>query len=258
MTVKPRVVVTRPAHQAAGLAHAFEEAGFPVALLPLLEVTEPRDPAPLDAAVARIETFDLVVLTSANAVPPFTRRLRGSIPDGLRIAVVGPATARVAREAGLTVHYEAERAEAEGLVELLGSEVKGRRVLFPQAADARPTLEQGLTAAGAEVTSVTAYDKRLPPAVRGQARELFGDGPAGTGSDARLGVVTFTSPRIVRHLVHLLEGLGGWEARRDELLAVSIGPVTTRELERFGVGEVFEASRPGDREMVHALEATEG
>ena len=235
------------------MVRAFEEAGFPVARLPLLEVTGPEDPEPLDAAVAGLATYDAVVLTSANAVAPFAERLRGPLPEELLIAVVGPATARAVREAGLPVHREAERAEAEGLVELVGHEMAGRRVLFPQAADARPTLEEGLTAAGAEVIPVVAYDKRLPPDASGQARELFGEAPCGGESDAALGWVTFTSPRIVRHFVELIEGLGGWEERRDELRAVSIGPVTTRELERLGVRTVAEAESPGDREMVRAV-----
>lgn len=232
---------------------AFEEAGFPVALLPLLEVTGPDDPAPLDAAVAALDRFDLLVLTSANAVAPFAERLREPLPDRLLVAVVGPATARAVRGAGLPVHREAERAEAEGLVELLGPEIRGRRVLFPQAADARRTLEEGLAAAGAEVTAVVAYDKRLPPGAPEQARELFGETPSAGTDDRSLGWVTFTSPRVVRHFIDLIEGLGGWETRRDELRAVSIGPVTTRELERFDISAVTEAESPGDRELVRAV-----
>jgi len=252
--VPPRVVVTRPTHQASGLVRAFESAGFPVALLPLLEVTGPEDPAPLEAAVASLDTFDAVVFTSANAVAPLTERLREPLPEKLLVAVVGPATARAARDAGFPVHREAERAEAEGLVELLGSELRGRRVLFPQAADARPTLEEGLSEAGAEVVAVVAYDKRLPPEAPARARELFGDEPCDPSSDTALGWVTFTSPRIARHFVELIERLGGWERRRAELRAVSIGPVTTRELERLGVSDVAEAESPGDREMVRAVE----
>lgn len=245
----PRVVVTRPAHQAGGLVRAFEAAGLTTALLPLLEVTAPHDPAPLDAAVVELDRFDAVVFTSANAVAPFVERRRAPLPDGLLVAVIGPATAKALQEAGLPVHREAERVEAEGLVELLGDELEGRRVLVPQAADARATLEDGLTAAGAEVTAVVAYDKRLPPGAWQRGRELFGDRPG----ESTLGWVTFTSPRIVRHFVELIDGLGGWARRRDDLQAVSIGPVTTRELQRQGVALVAEAETPGNEEMVRAV-----
>lgn len=251
----PRIVVTRPAHQAAGLTRAFESAGFPVARLPLLTVTAPLDPAPLDAAVAELDMFDWLVLTSANAVPPVIERLRGPFPARLKVAVVGPATAAALRTAGLPVHREAERAQAEGLVELLADAVQDRRVLCPQAADARPALALGLEAAGAAVTVVTAYDKRLPPEAREQARALFGETPD-PPPERKLGWVTFTSPRIVRHFVHLTADLGGWESRREELRAASIGPVTTRELERFGVGSIAEAKTPSDQEMAEAVTAT--
>jgi len=247
--VLPRVVVTRPTHQAQGLMRAFAAAGFETVLLPLLEVTAPQDPAPLDAAAAELDRFDAVVFTSANAVAPFVERLRTPLPEDLLVAVIGPATAKAVRKAGLPLHREAERAEAEGLVELLGGELQGRRVLVPQAADARATLEEGLTAAGAEVTAVVAYDKRLPPGAREQARELFGDRPG----KSPLGWVTFTSPRIVRHFVELIDGLGGWARRCVELQAVAIGPVTTRELERQGVAVIAEAERPANEEMVRAV-----
>lgn len=250
----PRIVVTRPAHQAESLARAFADGGFPVVRLPLLTVTAPTDVAPLDDAVARLDAFDWLVLTSANAVPALTDRLRGPFPARLKVAVVGPATAAAVRAAGLPVDREARRSEAEGLAELLTDEVRDRRVLYPLAADARPTLAEGLRTAGAVVTAVTAYDKRLPPEALGQARGLFGETPD-PPPEKRIGWVTFTSPRIVRHFVHLTENLGGWEARRDELHAVSIGPVTTRELERFGIGCIAQAESPGDEEMVRAVTA---
>jgi|tagenome__1003787_1003787.scaffolds.fasta_scaffold20960519_1 hypothetical protein len=41
--------------------------------------------------------------------------------------------------------------------------------------------------------------------------------------------------------------------RARELKAVSIGPVTSAELRRFGVEPAAEAERPGDEEMVAAV-----
>jgi uroporphyrinogen-III synthase len=245
------VVVTRAAHQAAGLAAAFGAAGARVELLPLLAVTAPEDPAPLSEALAALAGFDWMVFTSANAVGPVAERLAGPLPERLRVAVVGPATAAAARERGLPVHLEAEKAEAEGLVEALaeapGGAPTGKKFLLPQAGDARPVLAEGLRAAGAEVTAVVAYGKGLPPEARERARELFAREP--------LGWVTFTSPRIVRHFVRVMETFeaGSWERRRGELRAVSIGAVTTRELAARGVSPAAEAERPGEEEMVAAV-----
>jgi uroporphyrinogen-III synthase len=237
-----RVVVTRAEHQAEGLAEAFRAAGAAVELLPLLEVAPPADPLPLARAAAEISSFDWVVFTSTNAVEAFLP-LAAPLPAALRIAVVGPATAEALRSRGVEPHLTAYRAEAEGLAADLAPRVAGKRVLLPQAPDARQALFDGLRAAGAEAVAVVAYDKRLPLEAARRAGELFATSP--------LGWVTFTSPRIARHFAELFGET--WERRRGELRAVSIGPVTTAELRRQGVEAVVEAERPGDREMVAAV-----
>src|SRR5262245_35113781 len=160
----------------------------------------------------------------------------GALPPRLRIAVVGPATAEALRAFEIEPHLLASRSDAEGLVaDLLPHLGRRRRMLLPQAADARPTLCEGLTTAGAEPVAVTAYDKALPADAPRRAAELF--------STSAIGWVTFTSPRIVRHFAELFGG--DWERRRDELRAASIGPVTTAELLRQGVEPMAEATRPG-------------
>ncbi len=88
-----------------------------------------------------------------------------------------------------------------------------------------------------------AYDKRLPSEAAQRARELFAGSP--------LGWVTFTSPRIVRYFIELLGA--DWERRRPELLAASIGPVTSAELRRQGVEPTAEAVVPGNEAMVEAV-----
>lgn len=244
-----RVVITRPARQAEGLAAAFRDAGYTVDLLPLLEVVAPEDPGPLDEALARLSDFDGVVLTSANAVPPLAERLEGAWPDGVWIATVGSATTRRVREAGWTVDFEPEDSRAEGLVAELGPNVAGARLLLPQAADARPTLERGLRDVGAEVTVAVAYDKRLPPDSLANARELF--------SSRDPGWVTVTSPRIGRHLVELLREVWGdeaWESRKGHLRLVSIGPVTSRSLRKLGLEPAAEATEPSNRSLVAAAQ----
>jgi len=239
-----RVVVTRAEHQAGGLAAAFTAAGADVEVLPLLEIVPPADPHPLERAASELALYDWLVFTSANAVEAFLPLTGGALPDRLRIAVVGPATAAALRDWSVEPHLIAARSEAEGLVAELAPLVdRGRRVLLPQAADARPALAEGLARCGAEPVTVVAYDKRLPAEAHRRAAELF--------STAPLGWVTFTSPRVVRHFVGLFGA--DWERRRPELAAVSIGPVTTAELRRHGVEPAAEAARPGDDGMVEAV-----
>ena len=237
-----RVVVTRAEQQSEGLAAAFERAGARVELLPLLEVVPPADPRPLERAAAEAGSYDWIVFTSSNAVEAFLP-LTGPLHETVRIGAVGPATAEALRHFGIDPDLTARKAEAEGLAAELASQVAGKRVLLPQAADARPALLAGLREAGAEAAAVVAYDKRLPPDAPAHAVELFAATP--------IGWVTFTSPRIVRHFVELLGA--DWERRKGELRAVSIGPVTSAELRRHGIEPAAEAARPGEGEMVEAV-----
>ena len=271
-----RVVVTRAGRQASGLAAALAAAGARVEALPLLEVVPPADPQPLARAAAELPLFDWVVFTSTNAVHALLPQaqtpgdgsgggsMAGSAGSGggrsgssgamgghrsrPRIAAIGAATAAALRGLGIEpALVSAAREQSAGglLAALLPHLDCGQRVLLPQAADALPTLRQGLLAAGIGAVAVVAYDKRLPEASRRRAAELFASQP--------IGWVTFTSPSIVRHFACLFGD--DWPHRRVELRAASIGPVTTAELRRQGVDPAAEAAAPGDEELVAALTA---
>jgi uroporphyrinogen-III synthase len=156
---------------------------------------------------------------------------------------VGPATAEALRTWEVEPHLIAAKSDAEGLlVELAPRVDRRRRVLLPQASDARPTLQEGLLKAGADPVAVVAYDKRMPADAPRRAAELFAE---------EIGWVTFTSPRIVRHFAELFGA--DWERRRSELRAASIGPVTSAELRRLGVEPSAEAAAPSDQGMVESV-----
>ena len=243
-----RVVVTRGTRQAGGLAAALAAAGAAVEPLPLLEVVPPAEPAPLARAAAELPLYDWVVLTSTNAVHALLPRAPAALPPRLRTAAVGAATAAALRGLGVepTLVAWAGNESAGGLLAVLLPHLDcGQRVLLPQAADALPTLRDGLRAAGIAAVAVAAYDKRLPAAARRRAAELFAGQP--------IGWVTFTSPSIVRNFAALFGD--DWTLRHAELRAASIGPVTSAELRRQGVKPAAEAARPADAELAAAVAA---
>jgi len=246
-----RVVVTRAAHQAAPTVATFAGAGARVRLLPLIEVVPPADPAPLDAALADLGAYRWLIFTSRNTVDRVLDRLGDppALPAGLAVASVGSATSEALRERGVEPDLEAADPRAEGLAQELLARVgkangEGRaRVLLPQAADARPVLEETLRQAGVEAVRVDAYAKRVPPEAPERAREVFGT--------EGLGWVTFTSPSIARAFRDLWGD--DWPERRRSLLAASIGPVTSDALRALGVEAVTEAETPSDEAMVAAV-----
>ena len=152
-----RIVVTRPRDQVGPLADALERLGATVLAVPLVEIAPIEDASALDAALARIESYDWVVFTSANGVAGARQRLAGtSLPEGTRVAAVGPATAEAVRTLGVEAAFVPDRFAAEEIAAGLGP-VQGVRILLPQADIASPSLAVELRSRGAVVDAVAAY-----------------------------------------------------------------------------------------------------
>jgi uroporphyrinogen III methyltransferase/synthase len=236
------VVVTRAAGRAGRLVTSLEAAGARVVAVPVVETADPDDGGEaLRHAMARVGEFGWVVFSSAVAVG----RALGALDDvralaGVRLGVVGPATAEALAQWHLRPDVTAEPASAEGLAASMPLPGTRRRVLYPRAAEARPTLVAGLGARGWDVEDVVAY--RTVPAGGSLS-------PAVLDAAAAADVVTFASPSAVRAY---LEVAGG---RRTPPLVVCIGPVTAEAARRAGLAVSVEAHDPSAEGLVEAVVA---
>lgn len=248
------VVVTRAREQAGELARPLEALGAEVLALPVIAIVEPDDWRPADAAIARLEDYDYVVLTSTNAVAAFFERVRQRRGD-LRplaspvIAAVGESTRRHVEDAALEVEIMPRDARAEGLVEefsAMGLE-PGVRVLIPRALKAREILPEALREMGAFVDVVPVY-RTVPVDPDREVIERIRQG----GVD----VFTFTSGSTVKHLIASLERAGlDAPAVLGSGVVASIGPVTTASLERRGLVTDVEASQATMASLADAIAA---
>ena len=124
--------MTRPRADAGELAARLEDAGFDVALCPLIEV-EPIGPAEVD-----LSSYDWLVVTSRNAARELARRGRGRARS---VAAVGPGTAAELPEPPDLI---ATVSTQEGLLAELPQ--SAGRVLFAGAEGARRLLADELQA----------------------------------------------------------------------------------------------------------------
>src|SRR4029077_1134135 len=104
-----RVVVTRALEQSQSLAEALRDAGAQPVLLPLVAFAPPDNPTELDACLKNSTRFDWVLFTSQNALRAVQQRCAAlelslnNVFAGVKIAVVGPATAEAVTTVGLPV-----------------------------------------------------------------------------------------------------------------------------------------------------------
>jgi uroporphyrinogen III methyltransferase/synthase len=226
------IAITRPREQAAALADRLEALGARVSLLPSIRIAPIEDPAPLDAAIAHLSSYDWLIFTSVNGVRAFAERLAATNHawadrGPARVAAIGPATAQALERAGVSVDLTPDEYIAEGILEGLGL-VAGQRMLLARADIARRSLADGLRLRGAEVDEVAAYRTIAQPvASDALQRALDGD---------RVDAITFTSSSTARGLLDGLAAMGRdpGEALRGVALA-AIGPITAATLREHGL-----------------------
>ncbi|MFJ9555641.1 uroporphyrinogen-III synthase [Nocardiopsis sp. NPDC101807] len=229
-----RVLVPRTKEQAAALSDQLRGYGAVPEEVPTISVEPPRTPQQMERAVRGLVTgrYQWVAFTSVNAVRAIRERLESYGLDarafaGVKVAVVGEATADAVREFGIQPDLAPpeDAQSSAGLVSVwppYDDEIDPiERVLLPRADIATDTLVAGLTDLGWETDDVTAYRtvRAAPPPA--PVREAI----KGGGFDA----VMFTSSSTVRNLV----GIAG-KPHNTTVIAV-IGPETERTAVEFGL-----------------------
>jgi len=208
------VVVTRAREQASALRARLEELGAEVLELPSIEIEA------VDVTVPDLSGYEWLVFTSPNGVGAFFER--GLAPSGrdsralggLRVAAIGPGTARELATHGITVDLVPERFVAESLLEAFPApSAAGAKVLLARAEQARDVLPEGLGERGYTVEVLPVYRTvAATPDPLAVERVRAGEVDA----------LTFTSSSTVTNLLDLLGAVPD-----PQPLVVSIGPVTS-------------------------------
>jgi uroporphyrinogen-III synthase len=226
------VVVTRTAEQSVGLADLLIAEGAAVVTVPLIIVVDaPDGGAALEAALARIDQYDWIVVTSPNAASRVARAIDARDARRPKVAAVGTATAALLP----VVDLVPARQRAAGLLDEL-PEGPGR-VLLPHSAQAHATLADGLRERGWEVDEVDAYD------VISRAPEDH-ERAAVAGADA-LVLASGTAARA------WVEAFGP----RSPALVVAIGPQTASAAAEVGLKVHLTSSDHSPAGLVEALVA---
>ena len=209
------VLITRAASQSAELRSRLEDFGARVIECPTIHIVPPKTWKPVDEAIRRLNTYQWLLFTSANAVEQFMDRM-GERRPAIPIAVVGSATSARLNDWGLTPSLVPKEFRAEGLLAAFPDNLVGTRILFPRAEVARELLPDELRRRGATVDIVAVY--RTVKALTGSVGDIL--------ASEHVDCIVFTSPSTIPDDLHSLPA--------GTALAV-IGPVTAEAAQLLGL-----------------------
>lgn len=195
-----RVVVTRAQSDAQSLASALEAKGAKAVMFPVVQVKLPDAQEPVLEAWRRRDDYHRFVIGSKSALLVFRDV---EVPgEKVKIACVGEKTARHVQAdpelfARFSVMEVASDQRSEGLAQVLGDRLRGKRFFLPQAREGRGVLASLLQQKGALVDELETYRIQcvLPEPVErllGAAAITFMSGRtlacflAGTGHEGRV------------------------------------------------------------------------
>ena len=273
-----RVIVTRPAPEAAIWVRALQAGGWPAQALPLIEIAEPADSVVrerlLQAQAHWLDT-DAIMFVSAAAVQHFFSgvvQAPHAASIRTRFWAPGPGTARVLAQA-LAVHglgaehidapaADAAQFDSETLWPVVASQLRvGQRILIVRGAsqdaaapwstepagqllagNGRDWLIRQCQAAGAQVQACVAYERRAP--VLTPVQQTVMQNATGAGS-----VWLFSSSEALAHL-RSLASLCNWAP----VSALATHPRIAAAARAAGFGRVV-ATRPALPDVLCALES---
>jgi uroporphyrinogen-III synthase len=249
MTTKSmRVIVTRPEPECSRWVSAMQAQGLSAVALPLIEI------ASIPFAFDTAQSYDAFVFVSRSAVDGFFTVVKIDALQAKRCLVSGLGTRAALIQHGLQEVFidapdsNSNQFDSEALWQVAGKrDWQGKRVLVVRGAnnlgeqEGRPWLADQLTAAGAAVDFVAAYERRLPALTESQSA-LLQNPQAGD-------VWLFSSSQSIEHLKLLVPSCD-WKTSRaiathDRIFIAAMGA---------GFGDV-KITRPVLADVITALKA---
>ena len=224
-----KILVTRARSQASELARQLEQHGATTMELPVIKAVEPQDLSTLDNVLCKIDLYHWIIFTSSNAIRSVFNRMRELNLDirnlsKVKIATVGPGTAKTLKDIGINADLLPERFDAKGLLEKFENlNIKNQYVFFPRSNLSTKSLSAGLNKLGDKVEEVIAYENIMEEDSASIAIETYEKG---------VDVTTFTSSSAVKNLFNLLDQ----DVRSvNKTFVVCIGPNTAKTAEELNI-----------------------
>ena len=239
-----RVLVTRPAADAAPLAETLKARGFEPVIGPLLDIRFREGAAP---ELAGIGAF---AFTSANGVRALMHRRPAAAAMDLPVFAVGPATAKAARDAGFK-KVSGAGGDVAALARLIATEFSPAEgaVLHLAGSERAGDLVRALENAGIAARRAVLYEAVAAESLSAELRRMI----AGGG----IGAVIIFSPRTARLFVNLMKK-AGLASNARAMMLVALSPAVGAAATGLPWRAVRVASAPDGDALLRALGGADG
>ena len=246
-----RILITRPRAQADDFAEKLRLAGFEPIFFPVIEIQPIENNVALERALGKLDCYDWLVFTSANAVEVVFDVIasqgaaRSDIPP--RFAAIGPKTAEALEARGVTPAFVPDEYVAESILPGLG-DLRGKWVLLPRAEIARKALPEAICEAGGIAHEIAVY-KTLPVQPSLEGLEALRAG---------VDIVTLTSPSTVQNFAAITRqhGLDPLALPGNPLFAC-IGPITAQAAREEGLVNLVTAKEYTTEGLIEVISKME-
>ena len=220
-----RVLVTGSRSMVERLSPLLKEEGAEAISFSLIR-TEAMDTPEFDRAMADIDSYTWIVLTSANGVECFFDKLKAMRKDirdfkDVHFAVIGDGTKKALEGHGIYSDLIPTAYSSKDMAAAMVPHMKPTdKVLLLRAEEANAVLPDSLTAAGIDHTCVSLYHTVVDERKADELSRLI----------ETVDYITFASSSAVRAFVSMTGSLENVSAKY-----ISIGPVTTKTAEAEGL-----------------------
>lgn len=222
------VLVPRGKEQAKSFSDLIISYGGDPVEIPLIAFKPVQASSELFAIINELHSYDWIIFTSNVTVETFLSFIDLTKQKRLpKIATIGKRTEQCLKKARIQVDFTPQEYVAEGFVqEFLPFVQPGMKILIPKGNLARSYISNALTAKGAFVDELIIYSTYFPE----ESRQLLKEKLATKSID----ILTFTSPSTVDHLMEVVSEYK-LHQHIDDCIIGSIGPITTKRVEHYGL-----------------------
>lgn len=227
------IVVTRCRTQSSSLVEKISDMGGNPIEIPTIKIQKIEDNKELEDEIEQIKDYTYIIFSSKNAVDIFFEKLNDLGYDARvlynsKVCAVGGETAKSLKERGLIADIVPQKYVAEGLYEELKDIInENDKILIPRAKNARDFLVNKLSEK-CYIKEVITYESVIDNDKKDLALEVI--------ADEKVDYITFASSSTVKNFITLIgeENLKKLESKK----IISIGPITSKTIEEFGL-EVY-------------------